>query len=421
MKDHALPQDVTGYKFHIIGNMTLKQFAEVAAGVGIGFIFYFTNLPALIKWPLILIFSGAGALAAFVPFEERPLDHWILSLVRALYRPTQFYWKRLSKIPEPLLYEPKTELHSMVKEVDLTPARRQRVKEYLHSVGTVEEIDSIEQYSNQRLSDVMTIFDQTVYRTQPDVQNQLNQTVVPEKMVLESPQPQPTQPAKSMIIQPVESFKRFEEQASKITLKQDVLPISSNSSKPIVMSQEFLSNDVDVQTTINTNKTFTKEAVEVAASLVNQGVAIPETHNIKIDKQAIIFEPRTAPQLANQAGDTYITSQTLNTSAGLQPTQTAIQDKSLPFPTKPTQPNKLVGMTLDLSGAPLQNVIIEILTQEGIPARAVKTNILGQFFITTPLNNGIYTISAEKEGYTFPPQRLELTGQVINPIEVRSK
>src|SRR5476649_1848560 len=161
MKEHALPQDVTGYKFHIIGNMTLKQFAEVAGGCGIGFIFYFTNLPTVIKWPLILIFAGTGALAAFVPFEERPLDHWILALVRALYRPTQFYWKRLSKVPEAFLYETKKELHSLVKEVDLTPARRQRVKEYMHSVGPAEELDNVDIYGNQRLSEVMSVFDQS--------------------------------------------------------------------------------------------------------------------------------------------------------------------------------------------------------------------------------------------------------------------
>ena len=38
MKQHPIPQDITGYKFHLIGAMTLKQFAEVAVGAIIAFI-----------------------------------------------------------------------------------------------------------------------------------------------------------------------------------------------------------------------------------------------------------------------------------------------------------------------------------------------------------------------------------------------
>ena len=36
MREHPIPQDITGYKFHIIGSMTLKQFLEIAIGVIVG-------------------------------------------------------------------------------------------------------------------------------------------------------------------------------------------------------------------------------------------------------------------------------------------------------------------------------------------------------------------------------------------------
>ena len=45
MREHQVPQDITGYNFHIIGEMTIKQFAEVAVGVVIAVIIYTTNLP----------------------------------------------------------------------------------------------------------------------------------------------------------------------------------------------------------------------------------------------------------------------------------------------------------------------------------------------------------------------------------------
>ncbi len=434
MKEHALPQDVTGYKFHIIGNMTLKQFAEVAAGVGAGFLIYFTNLPAIIKWPLILTFSGVGALAAFVPFEERPLDHWLMSLFKALYRPTQFYWKRVSKIPESLLYEPKAEAHSLVKEVDLTPARRMRVKEYLHSVGPVEEPDSIEQYSTQRLNDVMTVFDEVVYQPQTQIQIQpeiatapampepeiqaVSPAITPERIVVESPQAEPNWPTAPATVLPVGA--QIGQQTTKVALDTHLKKADPNAAVPRSISSGSIMGGVQIKT--KQSGASTLEAIATAANMMNQGVAVPEMQGVQVARtQASDFGPRTSPQLENQVGDTYITAQNLNTNAGPQATQMAVQDKSLPFPAKPTQPNKIVGMAIDQSNVPLSNVIIEILTQEGIPARAVKTNILGQFFITTPLGNGVYTISAEKEGYTFPPQSLELTGQLLDPIEVRSQ
>src|SRR5262245_9272112 len=106
MREHPIPQDVVGYRFHIIGNMTIKQFAEIGAGCILAFIIYSTNLFAFLKWPLIGISIGVGALAAFVPFEERPLDHWLMTFFRVMYRPTLFYWRREPQIPEPFLYTP---------------------------------------------------------------------------------------------------------------------------------------------------------------------------------------------------------------------------------------------------------------------------------------------------------------------------
>jgi hypothetical protein len=55
MIQHSIPQDITGYKFHLIGNMTLKQFGELAAGSIIAFIVYKSNLVDIVKWPLLFL------------------------------------------------------------------------------------------------------------------------------------------------------------------------------------------------------------------------------------------------------------------------------------------------------------------------------------------------------------------------------
>ena len=42
-------------EFKLVGDMTLKQFFQVAGGALVGLLFYSTGLHGLIKWPLILI------------------------------------------------------------------------------------------------------------------------------------------------------------------------------------------------------------------------------------------------------------------------------------------------------------------------------------------------------------------------------
>src|SRR5258708_2374876 len=98
MEQHPVPQNISSYRFHLVGDMTLKQFLELATGVVIGVIIYATQLPGLIKWPLIFFSAISGAALAFVPFEERPLEQWIFAFFRSIYSPTLFHWEKQSNV-----------------------------------------------------------------------------------------------------------------------------------------------------------------------------------------------------------------------------------------------------------------------------------------------------------------------------------
>jgi len=100
MEQHAVPQPITSYEFRLVGDMTLRQFAKLAAGAILALIVYGINPPSFIKWFLILIFGGVGAAAAFVPFEGRPIDVWIIAFFKRIYSPTQYTWKQKGKGPE---------------------------------------------------------------------------------------------------------------------------------------------------------------------------------------------------------------------------------------------------------------------------------------------------------------------------------
>lgn len=94
MEAHPVPQNVTSFEFHLIGDMTLKQFIYLAAGVGIAYLtFVILAVPApIIAWPIIVISALFGVAFAFIPISDRPLDHWVAAFFKAIYSPTKRSW-----------------------------------------------------------------------------------------------------------------------------------------------------------------------------------------------------------------------------------------------------------------------------------------------------------------------------------------
>ncbi len=100
MDQHPVPQQISSYQFRLVGDMTLKQFLELAGGALVGLLFYASSLPGIIKWPLIIISVLFGAALAFLPLEDRPLEIWVLAFFRSIYSPTLFYWTKQPAKPQ---------------------------------------------------------------------------------------------------------------------------------------------------------------------------------------------------------------------------------------------------------------------------------------------------------------------------------
>ena len=90
MKQHPVPQNISSYEFKLVGDMTLKQFFQLAGGAIVALIFYASPIPGIIKWPLVFLFGALGAALAFLPIEERPLSTWIFAFLKAVYSPTKY-------------------------------------------------------------------------------------------------------------------------------------------------------------------------------------------------------------------------------------------------------------------------------------------------------------------------------------------
>lgn len=90
------------------------------------------------------------------------------------------------------------------------------------------------------------------------------------------------------------------------------------------------------------------------------------------------------------------------------------------IPPRVAFPNVINGIVRDAKGLLLSGVVMIIKDHLGEPVRALKTNKIGQFVISTPLPNGTYQIELEKENTEFDIVQVELKGEVMKPIEIRS-
>lgn len=99
MEPHPIPQNVTTFQFHLVGDMTLKQFLYLASGAGFAYFLFVTvarDYP-LVAWPLIIASSLLGLAFAFLPFASRPLDYWVVTFLKTIYSPTKRAWKKTGK------------------------------------------------------------------------------------------------------------------------------------------------------------------------------------------------------------------------------------------------------------------------------------------------------------------------------------
>lgn len=391
MREHPIPQDITGYRFHIIGSMTLKQFLEVAAGCVVALIFYQTNLFEPIKWAFIFVSIGLGVVAAFLPIEERPLDHWIITFFKVLYKPTQFYWRREPQIPKAFLYTQSQDVRDQEPELDLSTVRRERIREYLRSLRTQGLVDN--DYSQDEVSRIGSILE--AFQTQPIVSS---------------------------------SEVRVKPQKPKLTVRVRQLGgdgFKNPLAETVVFGGRQMGNAPQTKTPNLQGQDLqkerqTKRGAVLQTQQVAQNIQVPETKSVVVENaQSIEEQNGNARGFDETQGDdrTYLKSdgarKQTETFGGVE------FNPDLPFPSTPTEPNRIVGMVLSSEGNLLENAVVEIIDENEEVARAVVTNALGQFFTTTPLKNGQYKVVVEKDGFEFQPKQITLTGEVVVPLELK--
>lgn len=180
---------------------------------------------------------------------------------------------------------------------------------------------------------------------------------------------------------------------------------------------------------IKTAKTQTTQVHDVIAPQTAQTAPIlqpaePPKEIVIPQKQAVTVEKQDVPD-GNDFNHTPIevTEQKLNQTLSPNQMQNTVGANFSvnAAPPTPERPNVIVGQVMDREGKIIGDAILEIKDEQGRPVRALKTNKAGHFLIVTPLNNGKYTISVEKEGYNFDTIEVEARGEIIEPIAIQAK
>lgn len=110
IQQHPLPQDISSYRFRLIGDMTLKQFASLGICILLAIISYSFPLPFFFKYPIVFSFLLLGVGMAFVPVQGRSLDIWLIAFIKSIYSPTQYTWKKTPISNETAIPSPENNL-----------------------------------------------------------------------------------------------------------------------------------------------------------------------------------------------------------------------------------------------------------------------------------------------------------------------
>lgn len=359
MDAHSVPKNISEFEFHLVGDMTLRQFAYLALGLGTAyllFVFVSSSAP-IIAWPLIVLSSSLGAAFAFLPIMERPLDHWSATFFRAIFSPTKRIYK--SRIVN--------------KE---SPHFKNRLNIYLNSLEP-----SIQTIVPIAPAPKPTTRAEFVTQPHPNVPK-----LPPSFWLTPSPKKQAKSslPTAQELSETVELARRAQLiQVKIVETEKTISDIRTKLASPGVNREQYTRQ---FEETLSNLEGLTKEASEISRELAvlakSPAPSVPST------KVRIVAAP---PKEA---------------------------EKNIVLT---TTPNIINGIVTDSQGNYLDGVIVVTHDKAGIPVRALKTNKLGQFLAATPLGNGIYTITLEKDGLLFDTLEIKLDGEILAPIKVAAK
>lgn len=401
MQEHPVPQNVTQFEFKLVGDMTIKQFGYVGAGLGIAYLI-FTVMAAsvpFLAYPLMVVSALTGVALAFLPFQDRMLDHWIKAYFQAIFAPT--YGKYSSKT---------------LRVSD--EAFKKRLQIYTHEGATlVDKVAPAKLGSEaQQAPATQALVGEKASLPEGVQPKEVQVTIQPPTPGLNNPQP-PTPPAvQSPPPTPISTRDSASpanpDKENEARNKTDLSKVVKYAEEAQILQQQIQDAQKELET-IKKRASNPQENVASVSAEFKQVLAKLETFN----NQARIIRDELN-RMTNTGSDVEVMQPQSMSSA---PTVKISSEKLEKYSSLSTFPNILNGIVCDPKGNLLAGVIVVTHDKDGLPVRALKTNKLGQFLAATPLPNGVYTLTFEKEDLQFDVVEIELSGNILPAVKVNAK
>ncbi len=413
MENHPIPQDVTGFKFKIIGSMTVKQFAYiVVAGIfcTITFVLPIGGIAAIIKIPMMALFAGLGFALAFVPVGGRPLDKMLVYFATSIPKENQFvYHKQGVDLAQYEFFKPVATVTQTTPTKQLkNNANRTALASALRNSYFRPDNEELQYLTNLKAS-----FDNPAAAivTPTPLANETKRVALPQA----EPVPTLTSPAPTPVIVQREVISKVTPvqppiTADEVRKKVDQAPVAPEKKEVVAEIAKEIQDIKNVEQTVGKTEELEQKIRDLEQKLA-QALGQTEQYQKQVLQQAKqpaqTVVTATEKQAAPARGVKSVTSKTQLHSG---------------FPTLPDIPNIVLGIVKDPRGKVLQNILVEVVDTNDIPVRAFKTNSLGQFISATPLPNGTYKMYFDDPGkmHEFEGVQIEMKGEIFNPIEVTS-
>lgn len=434
MEQHPVPRNISGFQFHLIGDMTLRQFGYLAAGAVTGYIAFRLNLfPGVFNIGLGIFCGLVGFAFAFVPIQDRPLEKWIVAFIRSILSPTQYLWRK-ENFPPDVLTQPLIIHRQIEKTPQMNTQKEAQVKlqAYLATLPTLphETINLAEkQYIQKTLDMFQTSGNVSALPTVHIPKSTFSPTDLPSPAhpVTSTPPSKPplTVNIKTVRTQTIPSASHIDAPPVSAPVAPTppsvsppaVIPATptapaATTAKPPVSTPIVPKPIINIHAEkslpdlINPIQDQVKKLSQEKAMLEKELSSLRESFTKQ--KESMIVKPAPAQETAEPTVKT-ITARQAVSEAGM--------------PSLPGYPNIVIGVVKDPGLRLLSNIIITIKDKKSMPLRALKTNKLGQFATATPLPDGIYILELEDplKRFFFDIPEITLNGKVFLPIEIIAK
>lgn len=430
MEQHPVPRNISSFQFHLIGDMTLRQFGYLAAGMLIAyFIFKGAPFPTLFKYPLAGFFVLTGFAFAFLPIQERLLDKWLVAFIKSITSPTQYLWVKNNEPPEVFSYTINYNMQTTQSaHVEIHHQANEKLKSYLASLPK-QPHESLNTREKKYIDSTLSLFQTSAVHLNPALISHANPAVFTPIHIVPNTQTQSLPPVSKISTPPV---------IPKTVSTAPIVPVLNPAQIPIVKTQpEKPMPKIETKLTdVQIVQTQTREVQALPVQPTPKPAAtLNDIDHSQLTKQLeeLANQKKQLEEELKHLKEDMIRSQKPTI---IKPVNSKIEPQTPTIKTitpkdaineiglsNSQYPNIITGVLKDPQRKILPNVILTIKDKNSLPLRALKTNKLGQFATATPLPNGTYMIEAEDpmKRYNFDIAQIVLSGKVYPAIEIIAK